>query len=348
MMPLWFGGRADDRRLSIYLSPLAETDGGPIALTGNDGACICWPGMEEDTFAASLERYPFGRRQLARWGPKRARELFRQYALPILSEWPRGTRRGTFLLRLGDNVESLPVPAFAKSRPIDAPGAAILQRLNPDLHYGKLARVDRADRPFREKRRVLLWRGATTGNFLRADRPVGPRAFVGRWAQSANPAIDVGFHRVVEQLARRPRDLPAGFEAQMKPALSLAEQLSCRYLLSLEGNDVATGLKWQLYSRSVVLMPPPRMESWAAERLLVPYEHYVPVAPDLSDLEAVLAWCEDNEAACETIAMNGRRYMRPFANGWAERRRVREVTRRALGALTYVRAEGADIGLDLP
>jgi len=43
-----------------------------------------------------------------------------------------------------------------------------------------------------------------------------------------------------------------------------------KYILSIEGNDVASGLKWQLYSNSVVFMRKPKIVSWAMEDKLIP------------------------------------------------------------------------------
>ena len=42
--------------------------------------------------------------------------------------------------------------------------------------------------------------------------------------------------------------------------IKLRSELIPRYALSLEGNDVATNLKWLLASNSVVVMPSPTME----------------------------------------------------------------------------------------
>lgn len=47
-------------------------------------------------------------------------------------------------------------------------------------------------------------------------------------------------------------------ERFLKPSLSIRQQLGYRYLVSVEGNDVASGLKWMLASNSTVLMPPPQ------------------------------------------------------------------------------------------
>ena len=44
---------------------------------------------------------------------------------------------------------------------------------------------------------------------------------------------------------------------------TMEDQLKYKYILMLEGNDVATGLKWQLISNSVVFMARPTCVSFA-------------------------------------------------------------------------------------
>jgi Glycosyl transferase family 90 len=58
---------------------------------------------------------------------------------------------------------------------------------------------------------------------------------------------------------------------------SYSEMLQYKVIVILEGNDISSGLKWALYSNSVVLMPKPTFTSWAMEERLVPYVHYVPL-----------------------------------------------------------------------
>ena len=54
----------------------------------------------------------------------------------------------------------------------------------------------------------------------------------------------------------------------MRPKEPMKEQLTYKMLISVEGNDVATGLKWNLLSNSVVLMPPPLKSIFSMEFLL--------------------------------------------------------------------------------
>jgi hypothetical protein len=85
--------------------------------------------------------------------------------------------------------------------------------------------------------------------------------------------------------------------------------LKHKAVLSLEGNDVSSGLKWNLYSNSVVLMPIPTKTSWAMEELLEPWVHYVPVFSNLSNVDDMLRWVDENDAAAEQIAKRGTLFM---------------------------------------
>jgi Glycosyl transferase family 90 len=70
----------------------------------------------------------------------------------------------------------------------------------------------------------------------------------------------------------------------------------------LEGNDVASGLKWALLSQSVVLMPVPRHTSWAMEEWLEPWIHYIPLQEDAADVEEKMAWVLEHEEEARAIA----------------------------------------------
>jgi hypothetical protein len=82
----------------------------------------------------------------------------------------------------------------------------------------------------------------------------------------------------------------------------------------MEGNDVATGLKWVLASNSLVIMPIPKIESWLMEGLLVPWEHYVPIDDDLGNLNEIIEWCKSNDEKCKEIVKNANQYMSKFSD----------------------------------
>ena len=112
---------------------------------------------------------------------------------------------------------------------------------------------------------------------------------------------------------------------------------SSRLTRAAAGNDVATGLKWQLFTDSVVLMPEPTKESWLLEGELRPMVHYVPVKRDWSDLEERLAWCESHPSAAKNISRRATAHVRRVLGGTSqsERRVVTSVLhgyRQALAA----------------
>ena len=74
---------------------------------------------------------------------------------------------------------------------------------------------------------------------------------------------------------------------------------------------------------TVMVMPPPTMETWALEGALEPFVHYVPVKRDWSDLEARLTWAEAHPAAAANISANARAHvLRVLGASVASERRV--------------------------
>lgn len=96
----------------------------------------------------------------------------------------------------------------------------------------------------------------------------------------------------------------------VRPRTKITEMSKYKYLLSVEGNDVATGLKWSLYTNSVVLMSPPTKATWAMEDLLLPFVHYIPLEHDYSNLLEMLEWAEQHQEACQEISKRATDYVK--------------------------------------
>jgi hypothetical protein len=84
---------------------------------------------------------------------------------------------------------------------------------------------------------------------------------------------------------------------------------SYKIIISLEGNDVASGLKWSLLSESVVLMPRPTQTSWAMEELLEPWVHYIPMSNDGSNAEEMVQWVLNHDHEAWRIAERATLFM---------------------------------------
>lgn len=252
----------------------------------------------------------------------------RNYTAPIREILREHGIDKPFAVVVGDTIFPFEAPVLCKSRPTGERGLGVLCRLNVKRHWLVVDEVDAADIPWREKTGDrLLWRGAFTGMFGRAEVGRGPGSryyiAVNNGAFKGHP-IDVGF-TALAQVQQVPQSERALFRRLAKQRVSLEEQLQHKYLLALEGNDVSSGLKWMLHSNSVVIMPQPTCESWACEPFLQPFVHYVPVRHDLADLAEVFRWCRENDGLCEQIAGNGREFVAAMRDADVEKALMRDV-----------------------
>ena len=133
--------------------------------------------------------------------------------------------------------------------------------------------------------------------------------FVSKYFNSSVP-IDIGLSHCGIQTASNCDYL----NQFVKGEKSIKELLKNKFLISLEGNDVATGLKWMLASNSVVFMPIPTMESWVLESQLKPWVHYVPLLFDGSDLLEKVSHGIANPDQMMNIVKNAKSYIKKFLN----------------------------------
>ncbi|EDM72466.1 3-hydroxybutyryl-CoA dehydrogenase [Roseobacter sp. AzwK-3b] len=195
----------------------------------------------------------------------------------------------------GDVTHVPDAPSLVKSRPIAGDVAqSVLLPLDALRHF----QFPKDSRCWADKRPSAVWRGMLNGQ---APRIAAVRLY------ADSPAHDIGQVHEAEGLAP-----PKGW-------LSIAQQLEHRYVLSLEGNDVATNLKWIMASNSVALAPKLEYETWYMEGRLEPGVHFVQIRADLSDLDERIAWCEANPQEMERIVRNAQTWVRQFRDPARER-----------------------------
>ncbi len=161
----------------------------------------------------------------------------------------------------GDVSRVPEVPTLLKSRPIHGDNArSVLMNLNKVRHF----QFVKDALSFTAKKDLLVWRGG-------AHQPQR-KDFVRRFHD--HPLCDV------RQTNRTERDVP--WQAEK---MSIRDQLKYKFVFSIEGNDVASNLKWIMSSNSLAIMPRPKFETWFMEGRLIAGHHYVEVRDDLADLE---------------------------------------------------------------
>ncbi len=248
------------------------------------------------------------------------------YTLPLLNLFnllPDVYKRKDFLYRYGDNSQKYPWDGIlAKTRLCDDATITLL-KLTPLRHWRNLQHMRSCDIDYRQKKDMAIWRGASTGT----TKTKGNRTdLVNRFYEHTH-SFDVGYSKLIT--GNEP------WAHLIKGKKTLEEQFQYKFLICLEGNDVATGLKWMLQSNSVVMMPKPTISSWLMEDTLQPFVHYIPLADDFSDAEERFDWAVNHEAECVEISKNASRYMSPFLDPRREILIECEVFRRYLDNIDF-------------
>ena len=97
-----------------------------------------------------------------------------------------------------------------------------------------------------------------------------------------------------------------------KPHISMYDHLNYKFILAIEGYDVATNLKWIMSSNSLAVMPRPTYETWFMEGTLIPGYHYVEIRPDYSDLEERMRYYIEHPDEAEAIIAHAHEYVAQF------------------------------------
>lgn len=190
----------------------------------------------------------------------------------------------------GDVTTVPDVPSIVKSRPICGDNAnSVLLNLDKVRHFIFL----RDDIPFRKKSDKAIFRLAIT---RRPHRERFMRMYFG------SECCDAGIS------TPRP-EYPAEWT---KPHISMYDHLNYKFILAIEGYDVATNLKWIMSSNSLAVMPRPTYETWFMEGTLIPDYHYVEIRPDYSDLEERMRYYIEHPVEAEAIIAHAHEYIAQF------------------------------------
>jgi len=171
---------------------------------------------------------------------------------------------------------------------------------------------------WKKKRPTAVFRGSPTG--CGYDARTNPRIALAKLhlklQQSKNPKLrellDAGITKGAKKF-RFHRKTGLGYfsmqSVKLKPAsfLTKKEQSLYKYIIYAEGNVAAHRLAKDMLLGSVILYIETEYMLWF-EHLLKPYQHFIPIKRDLSNLIEVIQWCQQNDDICETIAKNAREF----------------------------------------
>ena len=226
--------------------------------------------------------------------PKLRKKMYYFDAMEIARYFDPSLR---WVFKWGDIVDLQPVPSILKSRPLgDNNQNSVLLKLVKVRHF--LFVNDK--KAWRDKRNIAIFRG-DIGNEAAGDDKPNRRVFMNRWRN--HPMIDAASTDCVE-------DHPEWQGEKM----TIGEHLDYKFVMSLEGNDVASNLKWIMSSNSIAVTPKLTCETWFMEGTLIPNYHYIEVKEDFSDLEERLQYYIDHPAEAEAIIHHAHEHVAQFCD----------------------------------
>ena len=197
----------------------------------------------------------------------------------------------------GDVTQVPEWPAVLKSRPVAGDNAnSVLLNLDKVRHFTFLNDAI----PFREKSDRAIFRG---------DIQKKPHRIRFMERYTGHPMVDTG---IIGPLGECPPEWA-------RKKITLWDHLHYKFILAIEGNDVASNLKWIMSSNSLAVMPRPTYETWFMEGTLIPGVHYVEIEKDYSDLIEKMEYYLSRPEEAEAIVRNGSEYIRQFRDKRRER-----------------------------
>lgn len=193
----------------------------------------------------------------------------------------------------GDRTTVETTATIVKSRPIVGDNKnSVLMKLNSVRHFNFIN--DTID--FSDKLDMAVWRGKVIENFQ-------PHRVQFLKDTYNNKYCDIGKTNKTGESPQWEKDV-----------LSIKEQLKYKFLLCVEGNDVATNLKWAMSSNSLCMMCKPKYETWFMEGSLIANVHYVELKEDYSDLTEKIEYYKKHQDEAKKIVINANQYVEQFKN----------------------------------
>lgn len=225
---------------------------------------------------------------------KRGKKKFSTYFFDLYKYTRYFNQNYRFLYLFGDVTEEMKEPTIVKSRPITKGTTnSVLMNLNQIRHFNFIN--DKLG--FKSKKNMLVSR-----NIVAIPKRIR--------------LLEMYFNHPLCNFGQINTDIHPEW---VKDYMTIDEQLTYKFIMCIEGNDVATNLKWVMSSNSVAVMPRPAYETWFMEGTLIPDYHYIAIKEDYSDLIEKANYYIEHPEEAEAIIRHAHEYIRRFGNEKIER-----------------------------
>lgn len=212
-----------------------------------------------------------------------------------------------FIVSLQDSIDGeVGCPIFVYAKPKSVKSLVLIPDFKALTGYPGLRNqmaLGSQKYPWDKKVAQMFWRGATTGGWLTLQT----------WDQVARCKLVLlslahpkELNARVNGVVQCDPEVPALIKAKgmMGQTVGQADHLKYKYLVDVDGNSCSfERLFWALLSNSLVFKQMTPNIQWYYGALQ-PYEHFIPVKEDLSDLMEKYHWAQNNEIQAKKIAEN--------------------------------------------
>jgi hypothetical protein len=156
------------------------------------------------------------------------------------------------------------------------------------------------------KKPIAIFRGSATGCGVTDEDNMRIKATI--LSKEYPNLLDAGltaFNRRPKKAFNKPLDIIDPNKLKIKKAnfITTSEKSRYKYILTIDGHVSAFRLSYEFSLKSLILLQDSEFFMWYSD-LLKPYEHYVPIKKDLSDLITQIEWCKLNDDKCKKISEN--------------------------------------------
>ncbi|MBM3197984.1 MAG: hypothetical protein FJZ58_01855 [Chlamydiae bacterium] len=220
-----------------------------------------------------------------------------QYSLPDME----------FIVSMHDALNhSSPVPIFVFAKERSQQGLILFPDFESLGGSGNqlMQQTQQANKksPWKTKIPRALWRGGMTGGLFTKDNFLSwPRTQAVMASLQTPDLINARFVRSGE--CRECQGIFDAYPAYFDDFIPLSKQIPYKYQLLIDGHSCAYSRAfWQLFSNCVILKQESDSIQWYY-RALLPYEHYIPIAHDLHDLQEAISWALDHDKEAKCISL---------------------------------------------
>ena len=179
---------------------------------------------------------------------------------------------------------------FGKARRLDSLRDNVaLMNLDRRRHFLKVE----DNVPFHEKKPQLFFRGDV-------DAKENRRRFLEKWW--GHPLFDLG--------DTSPRTMTEWHTERVE----FSRHFDYRYILALEGHDVASALQWICASNCIPVMTRPTVESWLMHGAMQPGVHYIEIADDFSHVAEKISYYNSHPDEALKISEASKRWVEQFSD----------------------------------